>query len=363
MNGEIGHEENPQEDILKGLKNLMKVQVLDTDMDNVPHSHGGVDVDKAHAGMFAALMVITGVFVSIILFFYYMFEGGGSIFTLAHDAILTYQITDFILHTLMMIFSIIALIKLSDLAYIAKPMSVDDGLMVISMAGAFMYELALLVSSIGRYIWYSNDREGFEDDPPDYLPLMMACSSLAAIQTVVQVVVVMMGLRRYSSKREHLVEKPGRGSIIFLVLVNAIVWFYRTMVTKNVHKVRHIEFFGVMPWLILQNSTLPLLLFYRFHSSVCLQDTFVMAYEPITSKIDHVHAGDTAHHVSAQVPSNIPIPDNVFQRIHSTPHGADEPSRHSGGSIGRSPSSNSLSYGTTKRSSLGEDNAVFSESL
>jgi hypothetical protein len=43
---------------------------------------------------------------------------------------------------------------------------------------------------------------------------------------------------------------------------------------------RHNEFFGVVPWAIILNITLPLVVFYRFHSSVCLADIWCAAYEP-----------------------------------------------------------------------------------
>lgn len=40
------------------------------------------------------------------------------------------------------------------------------------------------------------------------------------------------------------------------------------------------EFYGFILWNILNHVTLPLIMFYRFHSSVCLVDIWNYAYEP-----------------------------------------------------------------------------------
>lgn len=40
------------------------------------------------------------------------------------------------------------------------------------------------------------------------------------------------------------------------------------------------EFYGYLVWNILNHMSLPLIMFYRFHASVCLVDIWKHAYEP-----------------------------------------------------------------------------------
>ena len=43
-----------------------------------------------------------------------------------------------------------------------------------------------------------------------------------------------------------------------------------------------IEFYGELLWTFLSHSTMPLIIFYRFHSSVALVDIWSSAYKPAT---------------------------------------------------------------------------------
>jgi hypothetical protein len=46
-----------------------------------------------------------------------------------------------------------------------------------------------------------------------------------------------------------------------------------------------VHFYGSIVWLLLVNINLPLLLFYRFHSSVCFADIWHVAYVPLDEDI------------------------------------------------------------------------------
>lgn len=50
------------------------------------------------------------------------------------------------------------------------------------------------------------------------------------------------------------------------------------------------QFYGSGAWLLLTNINLPLLLFFRFHSSICFADVWTVAYKPIY------------HHVTTSAP-------------------------------------------------------------
>lgn len=63
--------------------------------------------------------------------------------------------------------------------------------------------------------------------------------------------------------------KPGRQVTIFLFFLNLAQW---VVISFEIQKVRaslvEAEFYGFMPWVIIQRVTLPLFVFFRFHSAV-----------------------------------------------------------------------------------------------
>lgn len=103
---------------------------------------------------------------------------------------------------------------------------------------------------------------------------------------LLQVILVMSGMRRYPSKASHVTDMPGRGLLTFLVVGNVAVWVFRTVQAKelSLQKTQSV-FYGDLAWLLLMNVNLPLLLFYRFHSSVCLADVWAIAYTPLHQKV------------------------------------------------------------------------------
>lgn len=89
------------------------------------------------------------------------------------------------------------------------------------------------------------------------------------------------GLRRCSNSRDLRLVKPGRGLITFLVVCNVATWITETFEIKS----RDITdakgvFYGDVWWTIIEHMTVPLTMFYRFHSSVCLVDIWKSAYQP-----------------------------------------------------------------------------------
>ena len=95
------------------------------------------------------------------------------------------------------------------------------------------------------------------------------------------------GLRRYPLSPSHLDAMPGRGVITFLIVANVTVWICRTALVKAISTETMIDYYTTLPWLLLANINLPLLLFYRFHSSFCLADIWHSAYTYPSASSEH----------------------------------------------------------------------------
>lgn len=67
--------------------------------------------------------------------------------------------------------------------------------------------------------------------------------------------------------------------ITFLLVLNLAMWFVNTFEVKHAdnHSI-HINYYSSMAWKIITHIALPLIVFFRFHSTVCLSDIWANAY-------------------------------------------------------------------------------------
>jgi hypothetical protein len=92
---------------------------------------------------------------------------------------------------------------------------------------------------------------------------------------------IMDGLRRCSDSHDNQMNKPGRNVVTLLLITNLAIYLWDTFEVKNTsyHEARK-KFYGELLWTLLSHMTLPLCIFYRFHSSVALADIWSSAYKP-----------------------------------------------------------------------------------
>ena len=89
------------------------------------------------------------------------------------------------------------------------------------------------------------------------------------------------GLRRCSDSRENQDEKPGRQMVTFLILANIGMYLWETFEARgNGYNTARKCYYGDSFWTVVGHMTLPLCIFYRFHSAVALGDIWSSAYRP-----------------------------------------------------------------------------------
>ncbi|CAH2063365.1 unnamed protein product, partial [Iphiclides podalirius] len=105
--------------------------------------------------------------------------------------------------------------------------------------------------------------------------------SVMVIQVIIQTALLVDGLRRCSNSRKLRRTKPGRELLMFLIISNVGMWLLNTFSYKSPESLdERYEFYGKVLWSILGHISLPLIMFYRFHSSVCFADIWGSAYKP-----------------------------------------------------------------------------------
>ena len=116
-----------------------------------------------------------------------------------------------------------------------------------------------------------------------FMPLNFIKDCLTIVQITVrsQTPIIVDGLRRCSNTTENLKELPGRNIVMFLIVSNLVNHiFYILMQKSSFYEFGKIEFYGSLEWSVISHVTLPLCIFYRFHSSVALVDIWNSAYKP-----------------------------------------------------------------------------------
>ena len=140
----------------------------------------------------------------------------------------------------------------------------DDLLLLICIPSYFL----LFFFSIGPNIY-------------QFTPLNFLTDFLTIVQVTVQTPLIVDGLRRCSNTPENLKELPGRNIVMFLIVSNLVNYiFYILMQKSSFYEYGKSEFYGKLQWSVISHVTLPLCIFYRFHSAVGLVDIWNSAYKP-----------------------------------------------------------------------------------
>lgn len=219
-----------------------------------------VDCHASNRGLFAGLLMTVATVISIILFF---------IFSASEDTRdlggYVNGASEVILLTCMLVAGFFAYNSIRLLDMIKHGISaVDDILLYVCLPCIFFYAFFIMVPSItdGNY-------------------LSVCVSILQVSQVILQTALMSDGLRRCSNSQTLQHKKPGREVITYLVVANVAMWLLQTFEIKSSEGNELLyNFYGKELWTLLSHLTLPLALFYRFHSSVCLADMWKASYEP-----------------------------------------------------------------------------------
>ena len=260
------------------------------------HTHGGkIDLTSSHRGMFLGFLCLAGALVTTILFFNDIAHADNE------SAQLTYLVADLSIEVLILVSTIMSLYSMNKLSLNSKPLGVDDILLLIAMAGSFLFQMSIIISNTFVLVHESIichtckiiiDEVG-EIENRHLIILSLVSAVCASCQIILQTILIISGLRRYSGNKIQVKAKPGREAITYLVVTNVTLWIFGTAQIKNLELGIQEAFYGTLAWLFILNLNLPLYLFFRFHSSVCLADIWNVAYRPVTPELEFTEASES----------------------------------------------------------------------
>jgi hypothetical protein len=265
-----------------------------------------INFHRSHKGLFGGVIVIAATCVSVVLFYSYLDQD--DVLTQSPVYQLIYHATMIGLYSLLLLITLVAFVQLHALKFNRSvTSSVDDVMLVVAMGGLVLY-LVLKLLPLMKF-------DGVDYGTAQTLTLIETW--LALVTALAHTWFLLDGSRRITSTEEQYATKPGRGSVMFLLLTNVALWLYRTFHMKEVEIESHIqeEEYGYLAWQLILHALVPLLIFYHFHSSACLAHIWSGAYAPAPQKPDKKptlsHATSTAE----------PTINASFSRNHS-PHPA-----------------------------------------
>ncbi|CAG7825539.1 unnamed protein product [Allacma fusca] len=234
---------------------------------------GPVDCIGASKGLFCGLLLLVAALICLILFFVLV--------TREQLRLLAIYLCDCSHAGLLLISflaTLIGFIRVRRLRFHGDHGSpLRDILLRVSVLGVFSYALFSLIP--GTILGLSLD-----------IPSILVAGT--AVLVLLQVIVQMLFISDVGRRRIHLPEhsrtKPGRQIVTLLLITNLTMW---VIVTLEIRKVDsdpvQRDFYGFIPWVLVQRFALPLYIFHRFFSAVTLaeiwKNSYTLKYIPVAT--------------------------------------------------------------------------------
>ncbi|KAK3599223.1 hypothetical protein CHS0354_012831 [Potamilus streckersoni] len=232
---------------------------------SVPQGATSIDCEKANKGLFLGLLVAVVTLIAMATFF--VFENRISD---TNTAIKVFFVTEIALMVVTALGIVWGYVRLARLKFLENYFfTVDSVLLIVALAGTYIY-LCFILISVASEIG-SHGVTGI---------LSIITIILALIQATMHTIFVLDGLCRCAENDEQMGQKPGRAVVTFLLVCNLALWVVSMFEVKKTQVVQiHIDFYGILAWNIINHLCVPLLIFFRFHSAICLSKIWFNAYQ------------------------------------------------------------------------------------
>ncbi|XP_031634080.1 proton channel OtopLc-like isoform X2 [Contarinia nasturtii] len=230
-----------------------------------------VDCSRAHRGMFGGIMVIVLTIICLIMYFVLR-----DVPDYEKTAIGEVVYCEMILYVLTTLAVLSAVFTMRDLKFLRKTndhhgstVALDCTLLVLAQTGVYLYGS---FSIIGCYFAMLDDVSGSAEG--------LLAEMLCLMQTSLQTLFILNASWRRCKGSQQNRNKPGREMVTFLLVANMSLWFIFTLIKSRAgFRPTHLDFYGVWAWTVITHATMPLAIFYRFHSSICLFEIWKSVYK------------------------------------------------------------------------------------
>ncbi|KFB37962.1 AGAP013356-PA-like protein [Anopheles sinensis] len=239
-----------------------------------PANRFSIDCSNAQKGLFGGIITIVMTFIVLIMYFVLRRERD-----LQGAATLEIVVYELVLYSSTLAAVVGAMIRMRDLRVTTQragrgagslratpPLPLDCHLLLVTQTGIYIYGV---FSIIGTY--HTHGR---------LLHLAVVSEILGLAQTSLQTLFVLSSWWRRCKGAHQNRTKPGRELITFLLVANLAAWMVNALVKSNASfRPLIMGFYGAGAWSIIAHVSMPLAIFYRFHSSICLFEIWKNSYK------------------------------------------------------------------------------------
>ncbi|KAL8589901.1 hypothetical protein ACOMHN_023988 [Nucella lapillus] len=155
------------------------------------------------------------------------------------------------------------------LRFLENYLSLDSVLLLVSLAGAYVYLCFMLISSASTLQGYGV-----------VSMLSLVTIAVGLVQSTLQAIFILDGLCRRAESDMQVENKPGRAVVTFVLVCNLALWVVTLFeIRKTIVVPFHRSFYGILPWNIILHLCVPLYIYFRFHSAICLSKIWFNAYQ------------------------------------------------------------------------------------
>ncbi|KAH9508243.1 hypothetical protein Btru_050594 [Bulinus truncatus] len=231
-----------------------------------------VDCTSSSRGLFLGILMMVGTIISIIAF--YMLVNTED---MQMSAILMTHLSETFIYAVTLLAIILAAWKMKGMTFHSDhEIDLEDILVLISYTGLLVFIIFSLVASI------------LHPSGGAQAGLTILSNIFMLIQSTAQTIFMLAGDRMTASNEVQQRKKAGREFITFLLISNFAMWAVNTFETQTPqHNPIQVEFYGNDAWAIFTHVSVPLGIYYRFHSTVCFSNIWKNAWK--IRKHDHGH--------------------------------------------------------------------------
>jgi len=248
-----------------GEDKIKKMEGKKIDDDNGGKKRRGywrVDCQSASKGLFLGLLCLVGGIIILIIFFVMKDspEFRGQMFWI-------YSGAEIIILVFSILASLAAFVQIQKLSHsFNEPYELDSLLSSITVTGSYIYAIFGLLAAIVSI-------------PETKSIVVFAQCALLMVQVSLQGMIISEASRRICATRAQQSAKPGRQIITFMLFANITLWVLDTFMShRDITQGVQTQFYGLLAWGIISRISLPLLIFYRFHSCVVLVEIWKNTY-------------------------------------------------------------------------------------
>ncbi|CAH8609183.1 unnamed protein product [Schistosoma curassoni] len=241
---------------------------------------------RSHTGLFLGIMLLIGSIVCMVLF---IIRGRNGY---KQFAAYIYQKSKLTISTISLLACIIAIKQTNQLKFhrLKHGENFEYNLLTIGLIGCIIYHMFLFIPALETIIHimiiHSNDIKDYyilylTNDHIKYTAILYIIKcTLEICQALIQFFFIVETSRRKVCCINQSRIKPGRSIIVFLLICNLALWLINTFEVRSAETQLPLyrQYFGVRTWSVITYCFIPLIIFFRFHSTVCLAELWTKLY-------------------------------------------------------------------------------------